>query len=86
VLSHVLDYGLVRVAKCLDTFRIGEASCRCAPTSPAQALAGMIFGRILFPCVKLALVELASGQPAGFQSETFDEDDLYEAMEGLNGH
>src|SRR5258707_15831924 len=51
----------------------------------------MIFGRILFPCAKLALVEEARGTllaaTCGLcqQSETFDEDDLYEAMDGLNG-
>jgi transposase len=51
----------------------------------------MIFGRILFPCAKLALVEQASGTllaaACGLcqQSETFDEDDLYDAMDALNG-
>src|ERR1700746_1152769 len=50
----------------------------------------MIFARILFPCAKLALVEEARGTllaaACGLcqQSETFDEDDLYEARDGLN--
>ena len=52
----------------------------------------MIFGRILFPCAKLALAEAARGTLLAAacsldpQSETFDEDDLYEAMDALNGH
>ena len=56
-----------------------------------RLLQAVIFGRILFPCAKLALVEQASGTllaaACGLcqQSELFDEDDLYEAMDALNG-
>ena len=51
----------------------------------------MIFGRILFPCSKLALAEEARGTLLAAacelcqQSETFNEDDLYQAMDALNG-
>jgi hypothetical protein len=64
------------------------------PSSPSPAFAllqAIIFGRILFPCAKLALAQQASGTllaaTCGLcqQSEVFDEDDLYEAMDGLNG-
>ena len=54
-------------------------------------LQAMIFGRILFPGAKLALAEAARGTllaaACGLcqQSETFDEDDLYEAMDALDG-
>lgn len=54
-------------------------------------LKAMVFGRILFPSAKLALVDHARGTllaaACGLdqQSEDFDEDDLYEAMDQLNG-
>jgi len=53
-------------------------------------LKAMVLGRILFPSAKLALSEQAEGTalaPAcGLSAaETFDEDDLYEAMDLLNG-
>ena len=54
-------------------------------------LQAMIFGRILFPCSKLALAEEARGTllaaACGLcqQSETFNEDDLYQAMDALLG-
>jgi transposase len=54
-------------------------------------LQAMIFGRIVFPCAKLALAEEARGTllaaACGLrqQSETFDEEDLYQAMDALNG-
>ena len=61
--------------------------------SPRQRglLQAMIFARLLFPCAKLALAEAAQGSwlaaACGLeqQSECFDEDDLYEAMDQLNG-
>ena len=48
-------------------------------------LKAMIFGRLLFPCAKLALSEQAEGtalaQACGLSAEeSFDEDDLYAAM------
>jgi transposase len=53
-------------------------------------LKAMMFGRLLFPCAKLALSEQAEGtalaQACGLSAdESFDEDDLYEAMDLLNG-
>jgi hypothetical protein len=58
---------------------------------PAGLLKAMIFGRILFPSAKLALTDHARGTllagACGLDqsSEDFDEDDLYEAMDQLNG-
>src|SRR6059058_4024889 len=55
-------------------------------------LKAMIFGRILFPSAKLALVDHARGTllaaACGLDqgSEDFDENDLYAAMDQLNGH
>jgi len=53
-------------------------------------LKAMIFGRLLFPCAKLALSEQAEGtalaKVCGLSAEeSFDEDDLYAAMDLLNG-
>jgi len=54
-------------------------------------LKAMIFGRILFPSAKLALADHARGTllaaACGLDqaSEDFDEDDLYAAMDELNG-
>ena len=61
--------------------------------SPRQAglLRAMVFGRILFPSSKLALVDQARGtllaSACGLDQagEDFDEDDLYAAMDQLSG-
>jgi transposase len=54
-------------------------------------LQAMVFSRLLFPCAKLALKERAAGSllaaACGLASEeSFDEDDLYAAMDSLTGH
>jgi len=57
----------------------------------AGLLKAMVFGRILFPGAKLALVDQARGTllaaACGLDQarEDFDEDDLYAAMDELNG-
>ncbi|HEV2210218.1 MAG TPA: IS1634 family transposase [Verrucomicrobiae bacterium] len=57
----------------------------------AGLLQAMVFGRILFPSAKLALTDHARGTllaaACGLdqQSEDFDEDDLYAAMDELTG-
>ena len=57
----------------------------------AGLLKAMVLGRVLFPSAKLALVDHARGTllaaACGLHqaSEDFDEDDLYEAMDQLNG-
>ena len=55
-----------------------------------KLLQALIFGRILFPCSKLSLKEEARGtllaQACSLEkSEGFEEEDLYRAMDGLNG-
>ncbi len=58
----------------------------------AGLLKAMILGRILFPSAKLALADHARGTllavACGLDqaNEDFDEDDLYGAMDQLNGH
>src|SRR5207245_5470576 len=58
----------------------------------AGLLKAMILGRVLFPSAKLALADhargtlLAAACALDQASEDFDEDDLYAAMDQLNGH
>src|SRR5256884_9183927 len=58
----------------------------------AGLLKAMTLGRILFPSAKLALLDHARGTllaaACGLDqaTEDFDEDDLYAAMDQLNGH
>jgi len=91
-LSHALDYGgLAVLREAWQRFGLKKLFAEVPQVRQRQLLLAIIFGRILFPCAKLALVEQASGTllaaACGLcqQSETFDEDDLYEAMDGLNG-
>ena len=90
-LTGAQDYGGLAVLEDawrrfgLDRFMSGLGTSR-----QQGLLKAMILGRILFPSAKLALSEQsegtslarACGLPA---SESFDEDDLYEAMDMLNG-
>ena len=61
------------------------------PQKAASRLQSMVFGRLLFPCAKLALADAARGsvlaQACGLAGvdEPFDEDDLYDAMDALTG-
>jgi transposase len=65
------------------------SSIPCART--VGLLKAMVFGRILFPSAKLALVDQARGTllaaACGLDqaTEDFDEDDLYAAMDALSG-
>src|SRR6266446_7534127 len=54
-------------------------------------LKAMIYARLLFPCAKLSLKAQAQGTwlaaACGLApTETFDEDDLYQAMDQMSGH
>jgi hypothetical protein len=91
-LAHALDYGGLAVLRdAWQRFGLEKLFAEVPQVRQRRLLQAMIFGRILFPCAKLALVEQAGGtllaaacglcQP----SETFDEDDLYQAMDALNG-
>ena len=91
-LSHALDYGgLAVLREAWQRFGLEKLFAEVPLVRQRRLLQAMIFGRIIFPCAKLALVEQASGtllaSACGLcqQSETLDEDDLYEAMDGLNG-
>jgi hypothetical protein len=90
-LHSALDYGGLAVL--VDAWTRFGLDRWLAPIGSARQrglLRAMIFARILFPCAKLALAEQAQGtllaQACGLAAdESFDEDDLYLAMDQLNG-
>ena len=91
-LSHALDYGGLAVLRdAWQRFGLEKLFADVPQVRQRRLLQAMIFGRILFPGAKLALGERASGTllaaacGLGQQSEPFDEDNLYEAMDALNG-
>ncbi len=74
-----------------DALELDRLFSPVASARQAGLLRAMIFGRILFPSAKLALVDQARGtllaSACGLDqaSEDFDEDDLYAAMDELTG-
>ncbi len=89
-LHHALDYGGIAVLREAWS-RFGLCDLFTAiPQSHAARLQAIVFSRLLFPCAKLALVDNARGTVLAAacalpQSEVFDEDDLYAAMDELTG-
>ena len=80
-LSPALDYGGLAVLRdAWQRFGLEKLLAEVPQVRQRRLLQAMIFGRILFPCAKLALVEQASGTllaaACGLrqQSETFDEE------------
>ncbi len=90
-LTGAQDYGGLAVLN--DAWRrlgLGRFLARLGTPRQQGLLKAMILGRILFPSAKLALGEQAEGtalaQACGLPaSEAFDENELYEAMDLLNG-
>jgi transposase len=90
-LEKALSYGGLAVLR--DAWaRLGLASVLEGIPGPRERrlIQAMIFARLLFPCAKLALAQQAEGtllaQACGLPAaETFDEDDLYAAMDQFNG-
>ena len=91
-LHEAFDYGGLAVLK--DAWvRFGLDPLFQGVGSPRQRglLQAVIFSRLLFPCAKLSLAHQAEGtwlaQACGLKAdESFDEDDIYYAMDQLNGH
>jgi transposase len=91
-LDQALDYG--GLATLNDAWnRLGLDRLLEPMGSPRQRglLKAMIYARLLFPCAKLSLKTQARGtwlaQACGLPAdEAFAEDDLYEAMDQMNGH
>jgi len=91
-LHEALDYGGLAVLN--DSWnRFGLDRLVAAMGSARQRglLKAMIYARLLFPCAKLSLKAQAQGTwlaaACGLApAETFDEDDLYQAMDQMSGH
>ena len=83
--------GLAVLRQSWDALELDRLFGAVASARQAGLLRAMIFGRILFPSSKLALVDQARGtllaSACGLDqaSEDFDEDDLYAAMDELTG-
>ena len=91
-LEAALDYGGLAVLKdAWVRYRLDELFAGIGSARQRGLLHALIFSRLLFPCAKLSLAQQAQGtwlpQACGLAAaETFDEDDLYAAMDQLNGH
>jgi transposase len=89
-LLEALDFGGLAVLR--DAWsRLGLAELFSGmAASHASRLQAIIFSRLLFPCAKLSLADKARGTALAAAcglpvDEEFDEDDLYAAMDQLNG-
>src|SRR2546421_2108840 len=83
--------GLAVLRQSWDALELDRILIAIGSARNVGLLKAMIFGRILFPSAKLALAEHARGTllaaACGLDQarEDFDEDDLYAAMDELNG-
>ena len=90
-LEAALDYGGLAVLQdAWFRYRLDELFAGIGSARQRGLLQAIIFSRLLFPCAKLSLAQQAQGtwlpQACGLAAtETFDEDDLYAAMDQLNG-
>ena len=84
--------GLMVLHQAWEEFGLSTIFDFVADARMAGLLKAMTLGRILFPSAKLALLDHARGTllaaACGLDqaTEDFDEDDLYAAMDQLNGH
>jgi transposase len=90
-LSEALDYGGLAVLNdAWVRFGLGELFADLGSPRQRALLRAVIYSRLLFPCAKLSLARQAEGtwlaQACGLEAdESFDEDDIYTAMDQLNG-
>ena len=88
-LHCALDYGgLAVLTEAWERYGLDPLLAGLGTKRQRGLLQAMVFARLLFPCAKLALAEQAEGtalaQTCGLSAdESFDEDDLYEAMDLL---
>jgi hypothetical protein len=91
-LNQALDYGGLAVLNdAWQRYHLDELFTDIGSARQRGLLKAVIFSRLLFPCPKLSLAQKAQGtwlaQACGLDAaETFDEDDIYYAMDQLNGH
>jgi len=90
-LHEALDYGgLVILNDAWSRFHLDELFADLGSARQRGLLKAVIYSRLLFPCAKLSLAHQAQGTwlaaACGLAPrESFDEDDIYEAMDLLNG-
>jgi len=91
-LHEALDYGGLAVLNdAWSRFHLAEIFAHIGSPRQRGLLQAILYSRLLFPCAKLSLAQRAQGtwlaQACGLDpAESFDEDDLYTAMDQLNGH
>lgn len=91
-LHQALDYGGLAVLNhTWKRFEMDRLLAAMGSVRQRKLLQAMIYARLLFPCAKLSLKVQAQGTwlaaACGLEAnEAFDEDDLYEAMDQMNGH
>jgi hypothetical protein len=91
-LEHALDYGGLAVLNdAWSRFRLAELFAPIGSARQRGLLQATLYSRLLFPCAKLSLAQKAQGtwlaQACGLAAkESFNEDDIYTAMDQLNGH
>jgi DDE family transposase len=91
-LHAALDYGgLAVLNEAWSRFGLGKLLAGIGSARQRGLLQAVIYSRLLFPCAKLSLAQKAEGtwlaQACGLEAdELFDEDDIYGAMDQLNGH
>ena len=91
-LHHALDYGgLVVLNDAWARFQLDELFAPIGSARQRGLLKAILYSRLLFPCAKLSLTHQARGtwlaQACGLDpDESFPEDELYLAMDQLNGH
>jgi len=91
-LERALDYGGLAVLNdAWARFGLSELFADIGSARQRGLLQATIYSRLLFPCAKLSLAHKAQGtwlaQACGLEAtESFNEDDIYSAMDQLNGH
>ncbi|MEI7539057.1 MAG: IS1634 family transposase, partial [Comamonadaceae bacterium] len=91
-LEAALDYGGLAVLNDgWSRFHLGELFAGIGSARQRGLLQATIYSRLLFPCAKLSLAQKAQGtwlaQACGLAAqESFNEDDIYTAMDQLTGH
>jgi len=91
-LHEAIDYGGLAVLNdAWSRFHLDELFANLGSPRQRGLLQAILYSRLLFPCPKLSLAHQAHGtwlaQACGLDpKESFNEDDLYTAMDQLNGH
>jgi transposase len=90
-LDQALDYGGLAVLRdAWSRFGLGELFADLGTPRQRGLLQAVVLGRLLFPCSKLSLAQKAQGTwlagACGLDpEESFDKEDIYNAMDLLNG-